>query len=188
MVLDGAPLPLDSSIRDFQKGKVGYVANALEQSLLLPQDMADLRTLKKYEVFLTLKRDLAMVRVFFFFFFFLSIHAILTLREFILISLLLFLKVIQTTHITEEWVDDAHKQMKEEEGWCIAAVDAFTLAKQRIKDLNVKLTKANRDKKSAEIALVGAKRQAADQRQQLRKTEDQLTVAKEQIEALKKKL
>ena len=70
MVLDGAPLPLDSSIRDFQKGKVGYVANALEQSLLLPQDMADLRTLKKYEVFLTLKRDLAMVRVFFFFFFF----------------------------------------------------------------------------------------------------------------------
>ena len=88
------------------------MANALEQSLLLPQDMADLRTLKKYEVFLTLKRDLAMVRVFFFFFlffFFLSIHAILTLREFILISLLLFLKVIQTTHITEEWVDDAHK-------------------------------------------------------------------------------
>ena len=85
------------------------MANALEQSLLLPQDMADLRTLKKYEVFLILKRDLAMVRVFFFFFFFLSIHAILTFREFILISLLLFLKVIQTTHITEEWVDDAHK-------------------------------------------------------------------------------
>ena len=34
--LDGAPLPLDSSIRDFQKGKVDYVANALEQPLLLP--------------------------------------------------------------------------------------------------------------------------------------------------------
>ena len=37
------------------------MANALEQPLLLPQDMADLRTLKKHEVFLTLKRDLAMV-------------------------------------------------------------------------------------------------------------------------------
>ena len=59
--LDGAPLPLDSSIKDFQKGKAGYVANALEQPLLLPQDMADLRTLKKYEEFFTLKRDLAMV-------------------------------------------------------------------------------------------------------------------------------
>ena len=56
--LDRALLPLDSSIRDFQKGKVGYVANALEQPLLLPQDMANLRSLKKHKVFLTLKRDL----------------------------------------------------------------------------------------------------------------------------------
>ena len=57
--LDGSPLPLDSSIRDFQKGKAGY---ALEQPLLLPQDMADLRTLKKHKVFLTLKRDLGWTR------------------------------------------------------------------------------------------------------------------------------
>ena len=33
--LDGAPLPLDSSIKDFQKEKAGYVADALEQPLLL---------------------------------------------------------------------------------------------------------------------------------------------------------
>ena len=59
--LDGALLPLDSSIRDFQKGKAGYVANALEQPLLLPQDMVDRKTLKKHEVFLILKKDLAMV-------------------------------------------------------------------------------------------------------------------------------
>ena len=59
--LDGALLPLDSSIRDFQKGKAGYVANALEQPLLLPQDMVDLKTLKKHEIFLILKKDLAMV-------------------------------------------------------------------------------------------------------------------------------
>ena len=58
---DGAPLLLDSSIRDFQKGKAGYVDDTLEQPLLLPQDMVDLRILKKHEVFLTLKRDLAMV-------------------------------------------------------------------------------------------------------------------------------
>ena len=59
--LDRAPLPLDSSIRDFQMRKAGYVADALEQPLLLPQDMANLRTLKKHKIFLTLKRDLAMV-------------------------------------------------------------------------------------------------------------------------------
>ena len=60
--LDRAPLPLDSSsIRDFQMRKAGYVADALEQPLLLPQDMANLRTLKKHKVLLTLKMDLAMV-------------------------------------------------------------------------------------------------------------------------------
>jgi len=67
--LDGAPLPLDSSIKDFQKGKVGYVVDALEQPLLLPQDMADLRTLKKHKVFLTLKRDLAMISFLIYYFY-----------------------------------------------------------------------------------------------------------------------
>lgn len=49
------------SIRDFRGGKVGYVADAVEQTPLLPEDMADLRSLRRYEVFLSLKRDLAMV-------------------------------------------------------------------------------------------------------------------------------
>lgn len=45
--LDGDLLPMDFSIRDFQKGKADNVANALEQPLLPPQDMANLRTLKE---------------------------------------------------------------------------------------------------------------------------------------------
>ena len=61
MEVDGAPLLKDASIRDFQWGMVGYVTNAVEQSLLLPKDMADLRSMRQYEVFLKLKRDLAMV-------------------------------------------------------------------------------------------------------------------------------
>ena len=40
------------------------MANSLEPVLLLPQDMADLKSLKKHEVFLTLKRDLAVVGVY----------------------------------------------------------------------------------------------------------------------------
>ena len=99
-----------------------------------------------------------------------------------------FLKAIQITHIVEKWVDDAHKQMKEEEGQCIATVEAFTLAEQKIKDLNVKLTEANKDKKSVKATLARVERQAENQHQQLCKTEDQLTVAREHIEALKKKL
>ena len=37
------------------------IAHAVEQNFLLPKDMADLRSLRQNEVFLRLKRDLAMV-------------------------------------------------------------------------------------------------------------------------------
>ena len=61
LVLYGAPLPSDSSIWDFDNGSSGYVANAVEQALLLPRDMTMLWNLKKHEMFLSLKRDLALV-------------------------------------------------------------------------------------------------------------------------------
>ena len=61
LVLDRAPLPADASIRNFQQGKPDYVANAVEHALLLPEDMANLRSLRKHEIFLSLKRDLALV-------------------------------------------------------------------------------------------------------------------------------
>ena len=61
LVLDGAPLPINASIINFQQGKADYVADAVEQALLLPEDMADLRSLRKHKVFLSLKRDLALV-------------------------------------------------------------------------------------------------------------------------------
>ena len=74
------------------------MANALEQPLLLPDDMADLRSMKKYEVFLTLKRDLALVIFSFLFIYF------------------FFTKVIQVAHMVEELVNNSHWQMKEAEG------------------------------------------------------------------------
>ena len=46
MEMDGAPLLSGASNRDFQQGTAGYVANAVEQSLSLPMDMADLRFLR----------------------------------------------------------------------------------------------------------------------------------------------
>ena len=77
--------------------------------------------------------------------------------------------------------------MKEEEGR-IAAIKAFTLAKQRVKDLNTKLTEAIREKNNAKTALEGAEWQVETQRQQLHLTEDQLSVSKKQIGTLKRKL
>ena len=61
-MLDGVPLPASASIRDFQRGTASYVADAVEQALLLPEDMAELRSIRRHGVFLSLKRYLAMVR------------------------------------------------------------------------------------------------------------------------------
>ena len=79
MVLDGSPLPANSSIRDFQNEKAGYVVDAVKKALLLLKDMVDLRTLKKHKVFPSLKKDLAMVSLssYVFFFFFYSLPSFL---------------------------------------------------------------------------------------------------------------
>ena len=63
-MLDGEPLLADASIRNFQEGKGGDVADAVEQALLLPGDMAELRGMRRHEVFLSLKRYISMVHSF----------------------------------------------------------------------------------------------------------------------------
>ena len=52
----------NASLRDFQNGEGTYMVNALEKSLLLPADMAELKNLRRQEVFLSMKRYLGMVR------------------------------------------------------------------------------------------------------------------------------
>ena len=65
-MLNGEPLLANTSIRNFQGGVAGYVADAVEQALLLPEDMAKLRDIRRHEVFLNLKRYLAMYVLFLF--------------------------------------------------------------------------------------------------------------------------
>ena len=48
------------------------MANVMEQALLLPEDMANLRSIRRHKVFLSLKRDLAMVSPSISLFFFLN--------------------------------------------------------------------------------------------------------------------
>ena len=59
--LDGATIPWDASIRKFQKGHSAYIAETLEQPLLLSKNMEALRHIRQLDLFLSLKRDLAMV-------------------------------------------------------------------------------------------------------------------------------
>ena len=57
----GEPLTDDASIRDYNGGIGCQVASALEETLLLPKDMVELRVLRRNEVFLQAKRCLGMV-------------------------------------------------------------------------------------------------------------------------------
>ena len=59
--VDGMPIAFNATLRHYCEGHVGLMAEALEQPLLLPQDMAAYRTFNHLEHFLFLKRDLAMV-------------------------------------------------------------------------------------------------------------------------------
>ena len=62
-MLYGEPLMDSTSLRDFKGGEGVYVADALERSLLLPADMAELGGLRRQEVFLSIKRYLGIVRL-----------------------------------------------------------------------------------------------------------------------------
>ena len=57
----GEPLRDDASIRDFNGGIGCHVASVVEEALLRPRDMAELKNMRKNEVFLNCKRYLGLV-------------------------------------------------------------------------------------------------------------------------------
>jgi len=76
-------------------------------------------------------------------------------------------------------LDQAHAQLKDEEARWIFAVKTLAMAKKRIKDLGIKLTEVDRERKSVEVALASAEKQIEDQCQELRKVDEQLAIARE---------
>ena len=59
--VDGVAIPYTISVREYNRGRAGYIADVLEQPVLLPRDMKAYRRFSQPELFLSLKRDLAMV-------------------------------------------------------------------------------------------------------------------------------
>ena len=59
--VDGMPIVYDATLRHYCGGHASLVAEALEQPLLFPKDMEAYRNFNHPELFLSLKRDLAMV-------------------------------------------------------------------------------------------------------------------------------
>ena len=55
-------------------------------------------------------------------------------------------------------MNSSHRMMKDEEAKCIAAVEAFRVVERKTQKLTTKLTKVEREKKSAKAALDGAEK------------------------------
>ena len=64
--VDGVAIPYTASVREYNRGRAGYITKVLEQPMLIPKDMEAYRRFSQPELFLSLKRDLAMVRQFIF--------------------------------------------------------------------------------------------------------------------------
>ena len=58
----GEPLRDDASIRDLNGGIGCHIASAIDEALLLPRDMAEIKNVRKNELILNNKRYLGMVR------------------------------------------------------------------------------------------------------------------------------
>ena len=67
------PLRDDASIRDFNGGIGCHVASAIEEALLLPKDMAEIKNMRKNELVLDNKQYLGMVRSYLLSFFILGL-------------------------------------------------------------------------------------------------------------------
>ena len=59
--MDGALIPWDATIWESQRVHATHLPETLEQPLLLPRDMEGLRRTRQPDLFMSLKRDLAMV-------------------------------------------------------------------------------------------------------------------------------
>ena len=64
LMLGGEPMIDDASIRDYNGGIGCHIASVLEETLLLPKDMVELRGLRKNKVFLQAKRFFGMVCIY----------------------------------------------------------------------------------------------------------------------------
>ena len=133
-MINGEPLREKASIRDFCGGKGCHVASALEEALLLPTDMAELRSIRRNEVFLKLKRYLGMVCTHP-----LSLSLAFTLLWLSVRLLTLFLQAVQVVFRVEEITNFDYRQLDDERNRHVATVDAFNIVDQSNEDLRKKL-------------------------------------------------
>ena len=105
-----------------------------------------------------------------------------------ILTLFFRFKAIQNTFRLEEMTNSCYQQLDEERKRRATAVQTLVVAENINADLKKKLAAEEQARKSADLTLDRAERQAESQRKLAREAHDQLTVAKEQLATLRKQL
>ena len=140
-------------------GHATHVAETLEQPLLLPKDMDALRKIRQQDLFMSLKRDLALVSILFdiflldiiIFFSFLFFFFLLTYNCYVVL-----VQITQKIFVAEEWVKQAWNDVKNEAYLRFKAEKALGAMKEENKYFLSKLTVEERERKSAQVGLKNA--------------------------------
>ena len=155
-MLGGEPLTADASIRDYNGGIGCHVASVLEETLLLPKDMVELRGLRRNEVFLQAKRFLGMVcivtlSIFVLFFSlgitliscYLYVYTLLSLYIFcvcfVVVFFFFFKQAVQSTFRMEEIYHSVAQQLDDERKRRVSTVQTLTMVENSNADLKEKL-------------------------------------------------
>ena len=186
--MDGAAIPYNASIWDAPRGHANYLAQALQQPLLLPQVMDSIRRTKQPDLFMSLKKDLAMVSYSSTIQVFKKKKIIYKMLIVFLIVLVISIQVTQQVDVAEDWVRSTNNNLNVEIQNRHDVEKALGVANHEKTQLVEKLKATESARKSMEARLKSAEAQAEDQRKELYTTQLNLTTEKAAVLDLKSKL
>nr|XP_023875860.1 cilia- and flagella-associated protein 99-like [Quercus suber] len=176
-MLGEEPLREDALIRNFNDGLGCHIASALEETLLLPKDMAELRTIKSNEVFQNAKRYLGM-----------AVQATFKLEEItnsyyqqIEVERKKKIATVQTLNAAEQNVVQLKKKLSDEENARKSADSALDGVQRQVEDQRKLLRDANAQLATSQGQILTLQKQL-EEAQRLR---DQAEKAKAEVEKAK---
>ena len=97
------PSHIDASIWDAPRGHANYLAQTVQQPLLLPRDMESIRRTKQPDLFMSLNRDLVMVNCSSIIQLYIYIY-IYDISNAFLTTTVISSQVTQQVYVAEDWV------------------------------------------------------------------------------------
>ena len=174
--VDGVPIAYDVTLRHYCGGHVGLVAEALEQPLLLSKDMEAYRNFNHPELFLSLKRDLAMV------------SNCIRCSSFIHLHFLTLYSKSEILLVAEEWVKNARGETKVALDARVEVEAELGALKEKQAKMAKQLKEAVRARDSVEAGLKTTERQFEEVRKELHYSEINLAMEKQMVTELREEL